>query len=76
VGPGPLEGQVVQRRVLAGDDDVDLVGAGQAVLGHGKQAVGVRGQVDPDDLGLLVDHVVDEPGVLVGEAVVVLAPHV
>src|SRR3546814_7060208 len=33
-------------------------------------------QVDPDDLGLLVHDVVDEAGVLVGEAVVVLAPHV
>jgi hypothetical protein len=37
---------------------------------------GVRRQVDADDLGLLVDDVVDEAGVLVAEAVVVLPPDV
>ena len=68
--------QVVERRLLAGDDDVDVVAAAQAVVGDREQAVGVRRQVDADDLGLLVDHVVDEARVLVGEAVVVLAPHV
>src|SRR5450759_2346182 len=41
-----------------------------------EQRVRVRRQVDPDDLGLLVDHVIDEAGVLVRETVVVLAPHV
>ena len=41
---------------------------------HGQQRVRVRRQVDPDDLGLLVHHVVDEAGVLVAEAVVVLPP--
>ena len=71
-----LHRQVVERGLLAGDDHVDVVAAAQAVVGDRQQAVGVRGQVHADDLGLLVDHVVDEPGVLVGEAVVVLAPHV
>jgi hypothetical protein len=33
-------------------------------------------EVDADDLGLLVDDVVDEARVLVGEAVVVLPPDV
>ena len=64
------------RRVLAGDDDVDVVAGAQAVVHRGQQGVGVRRQVDPHDLGLLVHDVVDEPGVLVGEAVVVLAPDV
>ena len=41
-----------------------------------EQRVGVRRQVDPHDLRLLVRHVVDEAGVLVGEPVVVLAPDV
>ncbi len=50
----------LRRRVLARDHDVDVVAAAQAVVHDRQQAVGVRRQVDPDDLGLLVDHVVDE----------------
>ena len=56
--------------------DVDVVAAAQAVIGHREQAVGVRRQVDADDLGLLVHDVIDEPRILVREPVVVLAPHV
>ena len=41
-----------------------------------EQRVGVGRQVDADHLGLLVDHVVDEAGILVAEAVVVLPPDV
>src|SRR6185436_21035803 len=36
--------------------------------------VRVGRQVDPDDLGPLVDDVIDEAGVLVAEAVVILSP--
>ena len=43
------------------DDDVHVVAAAQAVVGHRKQAVGIRRQVDPDGLRLLVDDVIDEP---------------
>ena len=68
--------QVVERRLLAGHDHVDVVAAAQAVVADRQQAVRVRRQVDADDLGLLVDHVVDEARVLVREAVVVLAPDV
>ena len=66
----------LQGRLLAGDDDVDVVAAAQAVVRDGEQRVRVRRQVHADDLGLLVHDVVDEPGVLVDEAVVVLAPDV
>ena len=62
--------------LLAGHHDVDVVRALQAVPHRRQQGVGVRRQVDADDLGLLVDDVVDEAGVLVREAVVVLPPHV
>ena len=68
--------QPVQRGLLAGHHDVDVVAAAQAVVHDRQQRVGVRRQVDADDLGLLVDHVVDEARILVGEAVVVLAPDV
>src|SRR5207253_842859 len=76
VGEGGVHVQPYRCRLLAGDDDVDVVAAAQAVVGHRQQGVGIRRQVHPDHVGLLVHHVVDEAGVLVGEAVVVLAPHV
>ena len=79
-GGAVLDGRVhvepLQRGLLAGDDDVDVVAAAQAVVGHREQRVGVRRQIDADDLGLLVDHVIDEARVLVAEAVVVLPPDV
>jgi hypothetical protein len=66
----------LRRRALAGDDHVDVVAGVQAVVGDRQQAVGVRRQIHPHDVGLLVDDVVQEPGVLVGEAVVILLPDV
>ena len=40
--------QPLRRRLLAGDDDVDVVAAAQAVIGDAQQAVGVGRQVDAD----------------------------
>src|SRR5262249_38166822 len=62
--------------LLARDDNVDVVAAAQAVIGHRQQAVGVRRQVDANHLGLLVDDMVDKARVLVAEPVVVLPPDV
>ena len=60
--------------MLAGDDHVDAIVGPQAVIADPEQRVGVRRQVDADDVGLLVGNEVDEAGILVAEAVVVLAP--
>ena len=40
----------------------------------GKQRVGVRRQVDADDVAPFVDNVIDETGILVAKSVVVLSP--
>ncbi len=45
------------------------------MVGHRQQRVGIRRQVDPDHLGPLVHHHVQETRILVGEPVVVLPPH-
>ena len=66
--------QPLRSRLLARHDDVDVVSATQTMVGDREQAVGVGRQIDADDLGFLVDDVVDEPRVLVAEAVVILAP--
>ena len=62
---------------FAGDDDVHVVPAAHAVVGDRLQKrVGVGRQIDTDDCGLFVDDVVEEAGVLVREAIVILAPDV
>ena len=76
MGDGVVHGEVLEGWLLAGDDGVDAVAAAQAAVHDGEQAVGIGGQVDPGDGRLLVGEVVEEPGVLVAEPVVVLAPDV
>ncbi len=74
VHDGVGHGEVLQVFLLVGDDDVDVVCGAQAVVHAGEEAVAVRGEVDAHDLGGLVGDDVEEARVLVGEAVVVLAP--
>ena len=62
-------------RLFVGDDDVDVISAAQAVVGNREQRISIRGEVHSDQFSLFVDHVINEPGVLVAEAVMVLAPH-
>jgi len=45
------------------------------MVGNREKAVGVGRKIYPDDVGFLVHHYVEEPGILVGGPVVVLAPH-
>ena len=71
---GLLEGEVLQVLLLVDDDEVDVVGAAQAVVGDRQGGVGVRRQPDPHDVGGERDEAVDETRALVREAVVVVAP--
>src|ERR1039457_1073303 len=71
---GGVHRQPLRRRVFACDHDVDVMAAAQAVVHHRQQAVRVRRKVNPHDLGLLVYNVIDETGILVRKAVVILAP--
>jgi hypothetical protein len=48
--------QIGERGLFAGDYHVHVVAAAQAMIGDRQQCVGVRRQVHPDDLGLLVDR--------------------
>ena len=67
--------QVGQGGLLAGDDDVDVVAAAQAVIGDRQQRVRVRWQIHPYHLGPLVGDVIDESGILVRRTVMVLTPN-
>ena len=73
---GGVHGQPLGGIMLAANHDIDVVQAAQAMIHGRQQAVGVGRKVDAHHLGLLVDDVVDESGVLVREAVVILPPDV
>lgn len=73
---GLIHRQPLRSELLACDNHVDIVAAAQAVIGYREQCIGVRRQVDPDNIRLLVDHVIDEPRVLMAKAIVVLPPDV
>jgi hypothetical protein len=45
------------------------------MIGNGQQRVCIRRQVPPSHLGSLVGDVVDEAGILMRRAVVMLAPN-
>ena len=62
--------------VFARNHHVDVMPAAQAVIKDRQQAVGIGRKVNAHDIGLLVDDVVEETGILVREAVVILLPDV
>ncbi|TKS62328.1 MAG: hypothetical protein EWM73_02563 [Nitrospira sp.] len=66
----------LRRRLFPRDNDVDVVAAAQTVVGDGQERIGVGRQIDPDHLGLLIHHMIDEPRILVAEPVVILPPDV
>ena len=64
----------LQLRLLVYDDQVDVVAAAQAMVGHREEAVGVGRQVDARDGASFREHDVDQARPLVREAVVVVTP--
>ena len=60
--------------MFAGHHHVDVMPAAQAVIENRQQAIGIGRKVNPYDVSLLVDDVIEEARILVGEAVVVLLP--
>ena len=75
MGDGLVDREPLRRGLLSGHDQVDVIPAAQAMVGHREQSVGVRRQIDAHHVGLLVHQVIDEAGVLMAEAVVILPPH-
>ena len=57
-----LDGQPLRRGLFAGDNDVDPVIGPQAMIGDPEQRVGVRRQINADDVGLLVGDESTKPG--------------
>ena len=62
--------------MLGGDQYVDIVTAADTMVEAAQQAVGIRRQVQADNVCLLVGDVIQEAGILMGEAIVILLPYV
>src|SRR5882672_358048 len=71
---GGVHIQPLRRGLFARNNDVDIVAAPQAMIGDRQESIGIRWQIDTDDLGLLIHRMIDEAWVLMAEAIVVLPP--
>ena len=71
---GLIHGQVLQMGLFVADDDIDLIFTAQAVIRYRQQSIGIGRQIDPGHLWAFVDHQVQKSGVLMGKAIVILAP--
>ncbi|KAG9954467.1 D-xylulose 5-phosphate/D-fructose 6-phosphate phosphoketolase, partial [Aureobasidium melanogenum] len=74
VGDGVLHVQILKVVLLVGNNNIDVVGGLQTVVHSAEKAVGIRRKVDTDNFRRLVGNNIEETGVLVSEAIVVLAP--
>jgi hypothetical protein len=64
--------QPLRNRLLAGNDQVHIIPAAQAVIGYRQKAIGIRREIGPHDFDPLVDH--SQPGAAAVAIVPVHAP--
>jgi hypothetical protein len=69
-----VHGQPLWERMFPCNHHVYVISTAQAVVEDRKEAVGIGGQVTAHDVGLLVDDVIKEAGILVSETIVILLP--
>ena len=62
--------------MLSCDYHIDVIPAAQAVIEDRQQTIGIGRKINANDIGLLIDDVVEEAGILVCESVVILLPDV
>lgn len=58
--------------LFVGDDDIDVVGAAEAVVHTGEKTISIRWEVNSYNFRALVGDNVEESGILMGETIVVL----
>jgi len=71
---GRFHSQPLGQRMFSGNHHIHVVPTAQTVIKHRQQAVGVGRQIDTNDIGFLVDNMVEESRILVRKAVVILLP--
>src|SRR5687768_7424778 len=72
---GRIHIQPLECGLFSHDDDIDEISGTKALVGNIKKGIRIRRKINTNDTGLLVDDKVDKTGVLMGKAVMVLAPH-
>jgi hypothetical protein len=70
-----IHGQPLRQGVFAGHHHVDVVSAAQAVIEDRQQAVCIGRQIHANDVGFLVDDVIEKPWVLMRKTIVILLPN-
>src|SRR6185437_12591016 len=72
---GGIHAQPLGGGMFSGNDHIDVMSTAQTMVHDRKQTIGIRWQINSDNLRLFVDDVVDKTRILMSEAVVVLPPH-
>ena len=72
---GSVHIHVLKVELLVADDHVDIVLATQTMVDYRQQTIDIRRHVYPSHLSPFVDDHINEAGILVSEAVVILPPN-
>ena len=70
-----VHGEVLQMTLFVRNNDIDVVGAAEAVISHGQKAIDIRWQINTCDVRTFVGDQVEKARILMAETVVILAPH-
>ena len=69
-----IDVQPLPHRLFAGHNHVNVIAAAQTVVTDRQEAVRIGRQIDAHHIGFFVRDMIDETGILMREAVVVLSP--
>src|ERR1700734_2902913 len=69
-----IHGKPLRERMLTSYYDVYIVPASQAMVHHRQQTICIRRQINANNIGLLVDNMIQKTRVLVRESIVILLP--
>src|SRR5262249_28788084 len=72
---GLVHRHVLKMLLLVGNDDIDIVGALEAMVSHAKQRVGVGRQIDAANVRAFVHDYVEESRILMRKTIVILSPN-
>ena len=73
MGDGVVHIEVLEMILLVSNNDVDIVGAAETVIGDREKAIGVWWKINSNNFGALVGNNVKESRILMGKAIVILS---
>ena len=75
VRDGGVHIHVLKMKLLIADDYIDVVLATQTMISHRQQSIDIWRHVYPRYLGPFIDHYINEAGILMSKAVMILSPN-